>query len=83
MTQHVSSFNAKTNLSNLLNQVQQGEEFIITRRNNPVAKLVPLQNKTASRNTASLINEIKHARKSYSLKLDSNAIDTLKSEGRK
>jgi len=83
MTQHVSSFNAKTHLSNLLNQVQQGEEFIITRRNNPVAKLVPLHDKKTSRNTASLINEIKLARKSYSLKLGSNAIDALKSEGRK
>ena len=28
MTKQVSSFNAKTHLANLLNQVQQGEEFI-------------------------------------------------------
>lgn len=39
MTKQVGSFNAKTHLSNLLNQVEQGKEFVITRRNHPVAKL--------------------------------------------
>ena len=42
MAKPISSFNAKTHLSNLLNQVEQGEEFIITRRNHPVARLIPL-----------------------------------------
>lgn len=82
MTQHVSSFNAKTHLSNLLNQVEQGQEFIITRRNHPVAKLIPLQNNVQDKNTSTLIKEIKLARQSYSLDLD-GGINQLKLEGRK
>ena len=82
MAKRVSSFNAKTHLSNLLNQVEQGEEFIITRRNHPVARLTPLQNQLHEKNTASLIKEIKLARKFHSLNLV-NGINQLKSEGRK
>ena len=82
MTQHVSSFNAKTHLSNLLVQVEQGKDFIITRRNHPIARLVPLRNKMHEQNTSNLIKEIKLARKSYSLNLNDGIIQ-LKSEGRK
>jgi prevent-host-death family protein len=38
---HVSTFDAKNRLSALLDQVERGEEIIITRRGIPVAKLVP------------------------------------------
>ncbi|MDP4708975.1 MAG: type II toxin-antitoxin system prevent-host-death family antitoxin [Rickettsiaceae bacterium] len=82
MAKPISSFNAKTHLSNLLNQVEQGEEFIITRRNHPVARLIPLQNQLYEKNTANLIKEIKLARKFYSLNL-ADGINQLKLEGRK
>jgi prevent-host-death family protein len=82
MAKPISSFNAKTHLSNLLNQVEQGEEFIITRRNHPVARLIPLQNQLHEKNTINLIKEIKLARKFYSLNL-ADGINQLKSEGRK
>ncbi len=39
--QIINTHNAKTNLSQLLHQVSQGEEFIIGKAGTPVAKLVP------------------------------------------
>ena len=37
----IGAFDARDQFSRLLDQVQQGEEVIITRRGKPVAKLVP------------------------------------------
>jgi prevent-host-death family protein len=82
MAKQVSSFNAKTHLSNLLTQVEHGEEFIITRRNHPVAKLVPLQNQMSEKKTSNVIEEIRRTRKAHSLNL-AGGINQLKSEGRK
>jgi prevent-host-death family protein len=42
MTITVGAFEAKTKLSELLDKVEQGEEIIITRRGNPVARLASL-----------------------------------------
>ena len=39
----VGAFEAKTQLSMLLEQVSQGEEVLIRRRGKPVAKLVPIE----------------------------------------
>jgi prevent-host-death family protein len=36
------SFEAKNKFANLLDQVERGDEVVITRRGEPVAKLVPL-----------------------------------------
>ena len=70
MTNRVSSFNAKTHFSNLLSQVQNGNEFIITKHNHVIAKLIPI------------IKEIKINRKNYSLKLK-QGIQKLRTEGRR
>ena len=37
----IGAFEAKTQLSQLLQRVQAGERFIITRHNRPVAELIP------------------------------------------
>lgn len=37
----ISTFEAKSRLSALLDQVERGEEVVITRRGIPVARLVP------------------------------------------
>ena len=39
----VGAFEAKTHLSALLDRVERGEEVTITRRGQPVAKLVPVK----------------------------------------
>ena len=38
----VGAFEAKTHLSSLLDQVEQGERVIITKHGRPVAELVPV-----------------------------------------
>jgi prevent-host-death family protein len=43
--QTIGTFQVKTHLSRLLDEVSQGMEFIITRHGTPVAKLVPISGK--------------------------------------
>ena len=38
---HVGMFAAKTHLSTLVNQALAGEEIVLTRHGNPVARIVP------------------------------------------
>ena len=40
--QEIGAFEAKTRLSELLQQVSQGRSFVITRRGRPVAELRPV-----------------------------------------
>jgi prevent-host-death family protein len=40
---HVGVFDAKTNLSQLIDRVELGETIVITRHGMPVARLVPYQ----------------------------------------
>lgn len=49
MTKSVGVHEAKTHLSRLLNRVSSGEEIVITRRGEDVARLVPEQGSTARR----------------------------------
>lgn len=37
----IGSFDAKTHLSRILDHVEKGEEYIITKRGNPIAKIIP------------------------------------------
>lgn len=37
----IGAYEAKTNLSRLLNKVRDGEQFVITRHGQPVAELIP------------------------------------------
>ena len=39
---HVGMFEAKTNLSSLVEEVERGKDVVITRHGKPVAKLVPV-----------------------------------------
>jgi prevent-host-death family protein len=41
--QTLGAFEAKTHFSSLLEQVEQGEEFLITRHGHPVAKLISIK----------------------------------------
>lgn len=41
----IGSFEAKNKLSALLERAERGEEFVITRRGRPVAKLVPFRDR--------------------------------------
>ena len=82
MTNRVSSFNAKTHFSNLLSQVQNGHEFIITKHNHIIAKLVPIIKENENIRIFDIIEQIKINRKNYSLKLK-QGIQKLRTEGRR
>ena len=59
MTNRVSSFNAKTHFSNLLSQVQNGNEFIITKHNHVIAKLIPIIKENENIRIFDIIEQIK------------------------
>lgn len=62
----VGAFEAKTKLSELLDAVERGEEVTITRRGEPIAKLVPLTGNAARLHE--LIDGIKATRDASGLK---------------
>lgn len=39
----ISTFNAKTHLSEVLKKVEFGEKFIVTKRGKPIAKITPFK----------------------------------------
>lgn len=55
----VNVHDAKTHLSRLLKDVQNGEEVIIARKNVPVAKLIYIQPKINKRKIGSAKGQIK------------------------
>jgi len=55
----IGTFEAKTNFTKLIQRVNNGEEFLITRRGEPVAKIVPLEKSINTVTTANAIDRIK------------------------
>ena len=41
MVRQIGAFEAKTHFSRILEETQQGADFIITKRGRPVAKIIP------------------------------------------
>ena len=58
--QTIGSYNAKTRLPELLRQVAQGEEFTITRRGVPIARIVGIEDTFEDRHA--LIEHMRTAR---------------------
>jgi prevent-host-death family protein len=46
MTQQIGAFEAKTHFSRILEKAESGENFVITKRGKPVAKIIPFEKKT-------------------------------------
>ncbi|MDR1453869.1 MAG: type II toxin-antitoxin system prevent-host-death family antitoxin [Candidatus Margulisbacteria bacterium] len=66
----IGAFEAKTHFSQILEDVQSGQDYIVTKRGRPVAKIVPLVDKTPDRQE--VIKELfaigRQARKPYTLR---------------
>ena len=62
----IGAFEAKTHLPNLLKRVQQGERFVITRHNQPVAELIPFRRRDTARIRAA-IDGLKEFQRTHSL----------------
>lgn len=78
--QTVGSYEAKTNLSKLLDNVISGERIVITRHGKPIAVLIPPVNKQKN-NISRTISEIHDFQKTHSL--GNNKIQEMIGEGRK
>ena len=64
LSQQVGAFEAKTHFSQLIEKVENGADFIITKRGKPVAKIIPFeQEKTMTRMEA--IEQLIEMRKLY------------------
>jgi len=75
----VGAFEAKTHLSALLDKVEAGEDIVITRHGQPVARLVRAHD--AQRTTVdAAVARLKALRKGTTLEMDWKA---LRDEGRK
>ncbi len=62
----VGAFEAKTNLSRLLKRVQEGERFVITKHNRPVAELIPFRPRDAGK-IRDAIDSLKAFQETHSL----------------
>jgi prevent-host-death family protein len=45
MAQQIGAFEAKTHFSQIIDKAENGEDFVITRRGKPVAKIIPFEQK--------------------------------------
>ena len=43
MAEQIGAFEAKTHFSRILEKAERGEDFIITKRGKPVAKIIPFK----------------------------------------
>ena len=62
----VGAFEAKTHLPKLLERVQKGERFVITKHGHPVAELIPYRKRDPDKILAA-INHLKVFQKTHSL----------------
>ena len=60
-TKTVGAYEAKTHLASLLAQVERGKEIIITKRERPIARLVPIASHKTNKEVFARIRTL-HAR---------------------
>ena len=80
MHKEIGAFEAKTQLSRLLDRVRKGERIIITKHGMPVAELVPIR-KTTPASITSAIEELAEIRKRT--KHGPETLRHLREEGRR
>jgi prevent-host-death family protein len=78
----IGAFDAKTHLSDLLEQVSRGESFVITKRGKPMASLAPL-NVPGKNKTVESIREFRKKFGKPSKKFSVEEIKELVASGRR
>jgi prevent-host-death family protein len=79
MSDVVGAYEAKTHLPALLERVERGEQFVITRHGKPIARLVPIEPKSQDRR-AEAIAKLKKFAEGHTLGVP---IKELINEGRR
>ncbi len=59
----VGAYEAKTNLSRLLERVERGERITLTRHGRPVAMLVPVEEKRPAKDVVRELREFRRGRR--------------------
>ena len=81
MAQQIGTFEAKTHFSQIIEKAEQGENFIVTRRGKPVAKIIPFDSEV-SMTFKEAVEQLKEFRKLYRGKPGSFNIREAIEEGR-
>jgi prevent-host-death family protein len=81
-SQEIGIFEAKTNLSQIIEKVENGTDFIITKRGKPVAKIIPIgqENKMTRKEAVEKMIEL---RKNYQAEPGSFDINEVIDDGRR
>ena len=82
MRQEIGAFEAKTHFSQIIQEVESGSDFIITRRGKPVAKIIPFQPETEM-TRKEVLDQFRELRKLYRGKPGDDNIRELIEEGRR
>jgi prevent-host-death family protein len=82
MAQQIGAFEAKTHFSRILEKAESGEDFVITRRGKPVAKIIKKEKKTEM-TFKEAVEQLKEMRKLYRGKPGSFNIREAIEEGRR
>ncbi len=64
LNQQIGAFEAKTHFSQILDKVEHGGNFVITKRGKPVAKIIPFQ-KEPEMTRQEAFEKMKELRKNY------------------
>lgn len=66
----IGSFQAKTHLSSLIDNVLKGDDYIITKRGKPVARLIPYQSTENDQSIREILIQFETVRKSIKGKIN-------------
>lgn len=79
----VGTFEAKTHLTRILDEVARGAEYVITKRGKPVARIVPARPVAKKMEKARLAEEMLALRGTVRARLTAKQIRELIAEGRR
>ena len=82
MAQQIGAFEAKTHFSRILEKAEQGEDFVVTKRGKPVAKIIPFRQEPEM-TFKEAVEQLTEMRKLYRGKPGSFNIREAIEEGRK
>jgi prevent-host-death family protein len=82
LNQQIGSFEAKTHFSQIINEVERGADYVVTRRGKPVAKIIPFEQKPEM-TFQEAVAEFKELRKRFRGKPGSFNVREAIEEGRK
>ena len=82
MAQQIGAFEAKTHFSQIIEKVEHGADYVITRRGKPVAKIIPFEQEPEM-TFKEAVEQLKEFRKLYRGKPGSFNIREAIEEGRR